>query len=60
MSNAQAADNLKRLEEVVWKNKRKFDVPEAFLCRITDELFKDPVVLSSGFSYEREAIQKHF
>lgn len=31
-----------------------------FICRITEELMHDPVLLSSGFSYEREAIMKHF
>jgi hypothetical protein len=31
-----------------------------FVCRITDELMYDPVILSSGFSYERKAIMKHF
>jgi hypothetical protein len=35
-------------------------VPEEFLCRITDDLMVDPVILSSGFTYEREAILKHF
>ena len=30
------------------------------MCKITDELFKDPVVLSSGFTYEREFIVSHF
>ena len=41
-------------------NVRYTDIPEFFLCRITDDLMRDPVMLSSGFSYEREAILKHF
>lgn len=36
------------------------EIPEHLLCRITDDLMIDPVCLSSGFSYEREAIKKHF
>jgi len=30
------------------------------MCRITCDLMRDPVCLSSGFTYEREAILKHF
>ena len=36
------------------------EIPEEFLCRITDDLMSDPVILSSGFTYERDAIMKHF
>ncbi len=31
-------------------------VPDYFECRITMGLLKDPVMLSSGFTYERGAI----
>ncbi len=41
-------------------NEKKEEIPEIFICRITDELMFDPVMLSSGFSYERDAIMKHF
>ena len=30
------------------------------LCRISDELMEEPVVLQSGFTYEKEQILKHF
>jgi len=30
------------------------------MCRITDELMDEPVVLESGFTYEKEQIQRHF
>jgi hypothetical protein len=36
------------------------DIPEYLLCRITDELMRDTVNLSSGFSNEWSAILKHF
>ena len=31
---------------------------DCFTCPLTRELFQDPVILSDGFTYEREAIQK--
>jgi hypothetical protein len=30
------------------------------LCRITDELMEEPVVIESGFTFEKEAIMRHF
>jgi STIP1 homology and U-box containing protein 1 len=36
------------------------EVPDHLVCRITDEMMKDPVILESGFTYEREQIQLHF
>jgi len=35
-------------------------LPDYFVCRITDELMEDPVIIGSGFTYERSAILKHF
>jgi hypothetical protein len=58
------SDTVKRfsafLESNQGNNVRYDDIPEYLICRITDELMRDPVVLSSGFSYERSAILKHF
>lgn len=34
------------------------EVPRDFLCPITCEIMQDPVVLSDGFTYEREAISR--
>lgn len=39
---------------------RNLDVPDYLLCRITDELMEEPVVLDSGFTYERSQILRHF
>ena len=37
------------------------EVPSAFLCPITYEMFRDPVVvIASGQTYERGAILRHF
>nr|XP_040058505.1 WD repeat, SAM and U-box domain-containing protein 1-like isoform X5 [Gasterosteus aculeatus aculeatus] len=33
------------------------DGPDEFLCPITRELMKDPVIAADGYSYERESIQ---
>ena len=33
-------------------------LPKAFLCPITHDIMKDPVVLSDGHTYERSAIEK--
>ncbi|XP_047456012.1 WD repeat, SAM and U-box domain-containing protein 1-like [Mugil cephalus] len=33
------------------------EVPDEFLCPITRELMKDPVIAADGFSYERESIE---
>ena len=36
------------------------DVPPYLRCVISDELYKDPVVIQSGFTYERVCIVEHF
>lgn len=36
------------------------EVPDYLVCRITDELMEEPVILESGFTYEKEHIIKHF
>uniref|UniRef100_A0A4W5RJZ3 WD repeat, SAM and U-box domain-containing protein 1 n=1 Tax=Hucho hucho TaxID=62062 RepID=A0A4W5RJZ3_9TELE len=33
------------------------DAPDEFLCPITREVMKDPVIAADGYSYEREAIE---
>ncbi|KAM6978510.1 WD repeat, SAM and U-box domain-containing protein 1-like [Tautogolabrus adspersus] len=33
------------------------EAPDEFLCPITRELMKDPVIASDGYSYERESIE---
>lgn len=35
-------------------------MPDYLLCRITDELMEEPVILDSGFTYEKSQIIKHF
>ena len=38
----------------------ELEVPDYLLCRITDELMDEPVILQSGFTYERAEIMRHF
>lgn len=39
---------------------RKVEPPDTICCPITLALFRDPVVIATGFSYEREAINKYW
>jgi len=36
------------------------DVPQDYLCPLTLEIFKDPVITTDGQTYEREAIETWF
>ena len=36
------------------------DTPHTYICPITKDIMKDPVLAADGFSYEREAIAKWF
>ena len=36
------------------------DVPDEFLCPISQEIMQDPVICSDGSSYERKVIEKWF
>merc|ERR1711990_247554 len=42
------------------KKRRELEVPDYLLCRITDELMDEPVILESGFTYEKSEILRHF
>ncbi|XP_068101813.1 WD repeat, SAM and U-box domain-containing protein 1 [Hyperolius riggenbachi] len=49
---------MRKIEELRSKMKAaSSDTPEEFLCPITWELMKDPVMASDGYSYERSAIE---
>jgi len=48
---AETADQAKDQEEV--------EEPALLLCPITNVMFRDPVFLASGNTYEREAIEQH-
>lgn len=37
----------------------KYSLPPFYCCHITKKLMFDPVIVSSGFSYERNDFEKH-
>lgn len=41
-------------------SERHGNIPDFLLCRIMDDFMVDPVIIQSGFTYERKAILKHF
>ncbi|KAM9235999.1 WD repeat, SAM and U-box domain-containing protein 1 isoform 4-T4 [Leptosomus discolor] len=47
---------LQKIEELRMKMTR-VTVPDEFLCPITRELMKDPVIAADGYSYEKEAME---
>lgn len=42
------------------RNLKLLEVPDYLLCRISDELMENPVILESGFTYEKREILRHF
>ncbi len=36
------------------------EIPDYLLCRITDDLMEEPVIIQSGFTYEKKSILLHF
>ncbi|KAM9305674.1 WD repeat, SAM and U-box domain-containing protein 1 [Gastrophryne carolinensis] len=49
---------MRKIEELQSKMKAaSSDIPEEFLCPITWEVMRDPVIASDGYSYERKAIE---
>lgn len=35
------------------------DIPNAYICQLTMDVFRDPVMTPSGLSYERSALMEH-
>ncbi|XP_075385805.1 WD repeat, SAM and U-box domain-containing protein 1 isoform X1 [Tenrec ecaudatus] len=49
---------LRKIEELRTKMKSlSSGIPDEFICPITRELMKDPVIASDGYSYEKEAME---
>ncbi|NXS37153.1 WSDU1 protein, partial [Pomatostomus ruficeps] len=49
---------LQKIEELrMTMTSASVPVPDEFLCPITRELMKDPVIATDGYSYEREAME---
>uniref|UniRef100_A0A7S0SDK5 RING-type E3 ubiquitin transferase n=1 Tax=Mantoniella antarctica TaxID=81844 RepID=A0A7S0SDK5_9CHLO len=47
------------LKAVRQRDNRDEDPPDCFCCKLTFEVFRDPVCATSGHSYERLAILEH-
>lgn len=50
-------DHLLRRIEALKAEQNGSEAPDEFLCPITRELMKDPVIAADGYSYERESIE---
>jgi serine/threonine protein kinase len=48
------------LRETLQRQKKHHDVPDSFVCPISLELMRDPVICSDGHSYERASIEEWF
>ncbi|KAM6175234.1 WD repeat, SAM and U-box domain-containing protein 1 isoform 3-T3 [Erethizon dorsatum] len=49
---------LRKIEELRTKVKSlSSEIPDEFICPITRELMKDPVIASDGYSYEKDAME---
>ena len=51
---------MKEVEFEFYGIKIKADVPNDFLCSITNEIMEDPVATCDGYSYERSSITRWF
>lgn len=47
-------------EETKSQKERHGHIPDFLLCRITDDFMQEPVIIQSGFTYEKKAIIQHF
>ena len=47
-------------EALEQRHPRREEMPDHFLCPITNEVMEDPVVAMDGFTYERQAITTWF
>lgn len=58
--NQRLYDKIEKELKAMDVNDSELEVPDYLVCRITDELMNEPVTLTSGFTYEKEQILKHF
>ena len=47
------SDLTEMANELLPEMDKKIDIPDFLLCRISDDLMNEPVMLSSGFTYEK-------
>lgn len=49
-------DVMSRFEKYLQQKPTSESIPDFLLCRITSDFMEDPVIIQSGFTYERKAI----
>lgn len=61
MEQEQAAERaaLERLFDRSSARSRSREVDGAYTCRLTMEIFREPLISTSGLSYEATALQEH-
>jgi STIP1 family protein 1 len=57
MNKSQNSGNKEEAKE---QSEKHGHIPDFLLCRITDDFMEEPVIIQSGFTYEKKAILKHF
>ncbi|CAM6023986.1 unnamed protein product [Sphagnum balticum] len=60
--NGEYQERLQTLSDVFEKASapdRSAEVPDHFCCKITMDIFRDPVITPSGITYERSALLEH-
>ncbi|VVC34911.1 Hypothetical protein CINCED_3A006655 [Cinara cedri] len=50
----------RELEKALMKLSPSVDIPDEFVCPITRQVFRDPVICADGYTYERSAIVSWF
>jgi STIP1 family protein 1 len=53
-------ENMKTIFAAADDHYKVRNVPDYFLCKITFEIMRDPVITPNGITYERRAILEHF
>ncbi|KAJ0677947.1 putative U box domain, armadillo-like helical, Zinc finger, RING/FYVE/PHD-type [Helianthus annuus] len=56
--NRKAKQNANKMKKLVDVEVDPVTIPELFRCPISLELMKDPVILSTGVTYDRESVEK--
>mmetsp|Transcript_22023 Transcript_22023/g.56420 ORF Transcript_22023/g.56420 Transcript_22023/m.56420 type:complete len:273 (+) Transcript_22023:399-1217(+) len=56
---AEDMDTMAEVFRSVAKEDEVGEIPNAYVCRLTMDIFRDPVMTPSGLSYERSALMEH-
>ncbi|CAN0898030.1 E3 ubiquitin-protein ligase CHIP [Linum grandiflorum] len=58
-ANAQQLDDLEEVFNKAAEDDKPTDIPDYLCCRISLDIFRDPVITPSGVTYERGVILEH-